>query len=59
MPPVIAPTMDEAEAVSRAFLLDTATVAAAAGKVDEHSVGYISASPTIKCPVALIPRLLS
>jgi len=36
--------MDEAEAVSRALLLDTATVAAAAGKVDEHSVGYISAS---------------
>ena len=43
MPPAIAFAMDEAEAVSRGPLLDTATVAAA-GKVDEHSVGYISAS---------------
>ena len=51
--------MDEAEAVSSGHLLDTATVAVAAGKVDEHSVGYISASVTIECPVALIPRLLS
>jgi len=44
MPPAIAPVMDEAEAVSRALLLDTATVAGAADKVDEHSVGYIAAS---------------
>jgi len=44
MPPATAPAMDEAEAVSRGPLLDTDTVAAAAGKVDEHSVGYISAS---------------